>query len=224
MITKEDIVANVVTDYPKSADIFRNAGIDFCCGGQESIASAVNHKPNIDLNSLLNKLNHIDNTEGNSTINPKFLNVESLIQYIQSAYHETLKEEFKNLTPYMTKLAKVHGPSHPYLLKLQDLYREFRDSMLDHIRKEDEEDFPKLIQYSQGQDVQNIKIILEDLINDHEDTGQLLNVMNQLTSDYQNPEEACGTWKLVYQRLQNIERQTHQHVHLENHVLFKKVS
>lgn len=224
MITKEDIVADVVTDYPKSADIFRNAGIDFCCGGQESIASAVNHKPNIDLNSLLNKLNHIDNTEGNSTINPKFLNVESLIQYIQSAYHETLKEEFKNLTPYMTKLAKVHGPSHPYLLKLQDLYREFRDSMLDHIRKEDEEDFPKLIQYSQGQDVQNIKIILEDLINDHEDTGQLLNVMNQLTSDYQTPEEACGTRKLVYQRLQNIERQTHQHVHLENHVLFKKVS
>lgn len=224
MIKKEDIVADVVTDFPKSADIFRNAGIDFCCGGQESIASAVNHKPNIDLNSLLNKLNHIDNTEGNSTINPKFLNVESLIQYIQSAYHETLKEEFKNLTPYVTKLAKVHGPSHPYLLKLQDLYREFRDSMLDHIRKEDEEDFPKLIQYSQGQDVQNIKIILEDLINDHEDTGQLLNVMNQLTSDYQAPEEACGTWKLVYQRLQNIERQTHQHVHLENHVLFKKVS
>mgnify|MGYP001940025683 FL=1 len=224
MIKKEDIVADVVTDFPKSADIFRNAGIDFCCGGQESIASAVNHKPNIDLNSLLNKLNHIDNTEGNSTINPKFLNVESLIQYIQSAYHETLKEEFKNLTPYVTKLAKVHGPSHPYLLKLQDLYREFRDSMLDHIRKEDEEDFPKLIQYNQGQDVQNIKIILEDLINDHEDTGQLLNVMNQLTSDYQAPEEACGTWKLVYQRLQNIEHQTHQHVHLENHVLFKKVS
>ena len=224
MIKKEDIVADVVTDFPKSADIFRNEGIDFCCGGQESIASAVNHKPNIDLNSLLNKLNHIDNTESNSTINPKFLNVESLIQYIQSAYHETLKEEFKNLTPYVTKLAKVHGPSHPYLLKLQDLYREFRDSMLDHIRKEDEEDFPKLIQYSQGQDVQNIKIILEDLINDHEDTGQLLKVMNQLTSDYQAPEEACGTWKLVYQRLQNIERQTHQHVHLENHVLFKKVS
>lgn len=224
MIKKEDIVADVVTDFPKSADIFRNAGIDFCCGGQESIASAVNHKPNIDLNSLLNKLNHIDNTEGNSTINPKFLNVESLIQYIQSAYHETLKEEFKNLTPYVTKLAKVHGPSHPYLLKLQDLYREFRDSMLDHIRKEDEEDFPKLIQYSQGQDVQNIKIILENLINDHEDTGQLLKVMNQLTSDYQAPEEACETWKLVYQRLQNIEHQTHQHVHLENHVLFKKVS
>ena len=166
-------------------------------------------------------MNHIDNTEGNSTINPKFLNVESLIQYIQSAYHETLKEEFKNLTPYMTKLAKVHGPSHPYLLKLQDLYREFRDSMLDHIRKEDEEDFLNSFNIVKDKMYKTLKIILEDLINDHEDTGQLLNVMNQLTSDYQTPEEACGTWKLVYQRLQNIERQTHQHVHLENHVLFK---
>ncbi len=96
--------------------------------------------------------------------------------------------------------------------------------MLEHICKEDEKDFPKLIQYSQGQDVQDINIILEDLITDHNEAGQLLRLMNQITSDYQPPEETCGTWKLVYQRLQNIERQTHQHVHLENHVLFKKVS
>ncbi|SUM73777.1 cell wall biosynthesis protein ScdA [Staphylococcus saccharolyticus] len=149
MIKKEDIVADVVIDYPKSADIFRHAEIDFCCGGQESIASAVNHKLNTDLNSLLNKLNNIDIAESNSTINPKFLNVESLIQYIQSAYHETLREEFKNLTPYVTKLAKVHGTRHPYLLKVQDVYHQFRETMLEHICKEDEKDFPKLIQYSQ---------------------------------------------------------------------------
>ena len=114
----------------------------------------------------------------------------------------------------MTKLAKVHGPSHPYLLKLQDLYREFRDSMLDHIRKEDEEDFPKLIQYSQGQDVQNIKIILEDLINDHEDTGQLLNVMNQLTSDYQTPEEACGDMEACLPKDYKISNVKHTNMYI----------
>ena len=31
--------------------------------------------------------------------------------------------------------------------------------------------------------------------------------MNQLTNDYTIPNEACNTWRLVYQRLQAIEKQ-----------------
>lgn len=220
MITKDTIVADIVTDSPLSSDIFRRYGIDFCCGGNISIEEAVKNKK-VDANTLIEEINQLPQQQ-TGNINVKYLDVASLIQYIQSRYHETMREEFKNLSPYVTKVAKVHGPNHPHLVQLQDLYREYRDGMLEHMDKEDEHDFPLLIKISNGEDVENADAIIQSLVDDHTHTGELLAEMRDLTNQYQPPTEACQTWRLVYHRLENLERETHEHVHLENHVLFNK--
>lgn len=222
MITNESIVAEIVTDIPLSADIFRKYGIDFCCGGNISINEAVKNKK-VDAETLIDEINELPNhDQGN--INVKYLDAASLIQYIQSRYHETMREEFKNLSPYVTKIAKVHGPNHPFLIQLQDLYRQYRDGMLEHMAQEDEHDFPALIKLSRGEQVDHSSDIIQSLVDDHTQTGQLLEDMRELTNQYQPPSEACQTWRLVYHRLENLERETHEHVHLENHVLFNKFS
>ncbi|MBU6947672.1 iron-sulfur cluster repair di-iron protein ScdA [Staphylococcus haemolyticus] len=222
MITNESIVAEIVTDIPLSADIFRKYGIDFCCGGNISINEAVKNKK-VDAETLIDEINELPNhDQGN--INAKYLDAPSLIQYIQSRYHETMREEFKNLSPYVTKVAKVHGPNHPFLIQLQDLYRQYRDGMLEHMAQEDEHDFPALIKLSRGEQVDYSSDIIQSLVDDHTQTGQLLEDMRELTNQYQPPSEACQTWRLVYHRLENLERETHEHVHLENHVLFNKFS
>lgn len=135
-----------------------------------------------------------------------------------------MKEEFKNLTPYITKLVRVHGVKYPYLLDVQKLYQVFRDNMLEHTQKEDTVDFPKIIEYSNGQKVSDIENIITDLVSDHENTGDILNNIRRLTSDFELPNDACKTWKLVYHKLQNLEKITINHIHLENHVLFKKIA
>ncbi|WP_323693907.1 iron-sulfur cluster repair di-iron protein ScdA [Staphylococcus pseudintermedius] len=223
MIATQDKVADIVTHYPKTADVFRKHGIDFCCGGQISLEEAVSNHPKLSLTPLLQELEDASQQQGEG-MQPQYLSVPSLIQYIQARYHDTLREEFKQLTPYVTKLSRVHGPNHPNLMTLKSTFDAFKSAMLTHTDEEDQNAFPKLVRSANGETVEDIDAVVQSLVNDHDEAGALLQQMRELTHDFQPPAEACGTWRLVYDRIAHLERETHAHVHLENHVLFPKIT
>ncbi|MBC8694432.1 iron-sulfur cluster repair di-iron protein ScdA [Staphylococcus pseudintermedius] len=223
MIATQDKVADIVTHYPKTADVFRKHGIDFCCGGQISLEEAVSNHPKLSLTPLLQELEDASQQQGEG-MQPQYLSVPSLIQYIQARYHDTLREEFKQLTPYVTKLSRVHGPNHPNLVTLKSTFDAFKSAMLTHIDEEDQNAFPKLVRSANGETVEDIDAVVQSLVDDHDEAGALLQQMRELTHDFQPPAEACGTWRLVYDRIAHLERETHAHVHLENHVLFPKIT
>lgn len=223
MIATQDKVADIVTHYPKTADVFRKHGIDFCCGGQISLEEAVSNHPKLSLTPLLQELEDASQQQGEG-MQPQYLSVPSLIQYIQARYHDTLREEFKQLTPYVTKLSRVHGPNHPNLVTLKSTFDAFKSAMLTHTDEEDQNAFPKLVRSANGETVEDIDAVVQSLVDDHDETGALLQQMRELTHDFQPPAEACGTWRLVYDRIAHLERETHAHVHLENHVLFPKIT
>ncbi|EGQ3646377.1 iron-sulfur cluster repair di-iron protein ScdA [Staphylococcus pseudintermedius] len=223
MIATQDKVADIVTHYPKTADVFRKHGIDFCCGGQISLEEAVSNHPKLSLTPLLQELEDASQQQGEG-MKPQYLSVPSLIQYIQARYHDTLREEFKQLTPYVTKLSRVHGPNHPNLVTLKSTFDAFKSAMLTHTDEEDQNAFPKLVRSANGETVEDIDAVVQSLVDDHDEAGALLQQMRELTHDFQPPAEACGTWRLVYDRIAHLERETHAHVHLENHVLFPKIT
>ena len=61
--------------------------------------------------------------------------------------------------------------------------------------------------------------VMED---EHESAGDALRRLRQLTDDYRVPEGACNTWIALWHGLAALEEDMHQHIHLENNILFPR--
>jgi regulator of cell morphogenesis and NO signaling len=57
---------------------------------------------------------------------------------------------------------------------------------------------------------------------EHDNAGNALKRFRELTKDYNVPEEACNTWRALWSGLEALEESLHQHIHLENNILFPR--
>jgi regulator of cell morphogenesis and NO signaling len=60
------------------------------------------------------------------------------------------------------------------------------------------------------------------MLADHDDSGALLAKMRDLSGNYRAPDGACPSYRGLYHALEEFERDLHQHVHLENNILFPR--
>lgn len=217
-------VSDIVKEIPKSADIFRENRIDYCCGGRMPLAEAV-HARGLDLEGMLEEINSIEQHEGGG-IDVKYLDEAGIITFIQNRYHQELLNELSALTPYITKVARKHGPNEPHLVRLETLYRTLKNEMIAHTADEDRNVFPLIIEFMKDPTsklAETVKPHVSALESDHETVGDILKGMREITNDFTPHESACGTYQLVYARLEKLEKDTFEHVHLENNVLFERV-
>jgi regulator of cell morphogenesis and NO signaling len=57
---------------------------------------------------------------------------------------------------------------------------------------------------------------------EHKFVGDAMAEMRHLTGGFTPPADACSTYRVALQELDAFERDLHEHVHLENNVLFPK--
>ena len=224
---KNKHVAAIVKDYPRTADVFRKVGIDYCCGGKISLIEAV-ERCDFDNEEIFlaveDKVNQSSDEAGQ--IDMKYLSIPSIIEYIQNRYHKDLKEELANLTPFVERVAGRHGGTQPHLLELHDLFEKFKEEMIAHTADEDANIFPLIANYvddSENVPGPEVKEAVRKLVDDHDTAGEILMRMRNITDGYKLPENACGTYTLVYSRLETLEKKTFEHVHMENHILFERI-
>lgn len=227
-ITKEKTVASVVTENIKAAHVFKKHGIDFCCGGGISINKAC-EESGVDYSVIENELKVVDNVS--KKFNYDAWELDFLIDHIVNIHHTYVEENVTLLLQYADKVAKVHGDHHEELITINELFKEVADELTTHMKKEESILFPYVKQLVKAKrevvkpefphfvTLNNPIKIMED---EHEFAGEIFKTIARLSNHYTVPSDACNTFKAFFEKLKEFEQDLHQHIHLENNILFPK--
>jgi regulator of cell morphogenesis and NO signaling len=222
----DTLVKDIVNELPKTSDVFKKNRIDFCCGGNIPLSQACEQN-NLNMDSLLEELKVV--YEKSEPVDKDIAvwtdsETNTIIDHVISQYHRVSEEELKALSPYVTKVSRVHGDNHPELLKVNELFYEFKKELLDHMVKEEAIVFPLIRQIADNTapNREEAVAMIVELEKEHDHAGELLRQIRALTTDFELPLDACGTYRLVYKRLEDLEGLTFMHVHLENNILFPR--
>jgi regulator of cell morphogenesis and NO signaling len=213
----------VAQDY-RAASVFKEAGIDFCCGGKQNISETCS-KLGIDRNELvgkLDKLESIPNTTTQSFIewDPGFL-----CDYILNTHHKYVLKSLPELVMYTEKIASVHGERHPELIEVANLFSQINKELLQHMKNEEEVLFPSIKEIINSRSEKAKSTIISEitrLSGEHEFAGGAMDKINVITSGYLVPADGCNTYNVTFKLLREFEDDLHTHVHLENNILFPK--
>lgn len=225
---QERTVGEVVAEDYARAAVFSRLGIDFCCGGNRTVATAC-QQAGVPLEALEEALASADR-EGRNWPDPRGWNPDFLAHYIVQVHHGYVRETLPVLTAFADKVARVHGGSRPELLVIRERVAELAREMERHMADEEVELFPRIATLVEARRLGKTVAAPElggriaDLEDDHDHAGGLLREIRDLSDGFRPPPSACSTYRATYAKLREFEDDLHRHVHLENNVLFPRAA
>lgn len=228
-ITKDTIIGELVAQDYRTASIFKQNKIDFCCNGNRTIEDACLQKK-IDSMQLIQHLEEATTNSGNSGVDFNSFPLDVLADYIQKKHHRYAEAKMQEIIPYLNKIIKVHGSHHPELEQVGELFNETASELTVHMKKEELMLFPfiKKLEYAResGTPVQapfgSVENPIQMMLHDHDTEGERFRKIAALTDNYNPPADACTTYKVTFSLLKEFEEDLHLHIHLENNILFPR--
>lgn len=223
-------IRDIALESPQTTRVFEEFKIDYCCGGRKLLQDAC-QDAGLDFRLVAQKLESAmkDHDARGDSYQPEKKSPSQLIDYIIGKHHVFTVQEIERLTPLMEKVCTRHGDHHPHLFELQTVFTALTDSLVPHMRKEESVLFP-YIQMLESSLTENMSVSpphfgtvenpIRMMLADHEADGDRLRRMREISGDYTLPDGACPSFTALYAGLQDLEKDLHRHIHLENNVLF----
>lgn len=216
----ERTLADLALASPTATRVFHRHGLDFCCGGRESLADSC-QKAGLDVAQVSAELDaEAASTAASAGSERSWADapLHDLIEHLLGHFHADHREELPRLIAMAHKVESVHGDKPNCPRGLARHLESMMESLEDHMQKEEEILFPA-IEAGRGPETGTPVRVMES---EHRDHGRNLERMSELAHGYEPPPEACNTWKALYLGLRQLQEDLMQHIHLENHILFPR--
>jgi len=219
-------IGDIVLNFPATMRVFEALNVDYCCGGHRSLADACAHAGKA-LPEVLASLEGIEASAG--PLDPgtwQDAPLTELIAHIEATHHAFTRSELARVAPLMEKVLGVHGGHHPELARIAQCFQAMHSDLLPHLDKEEQILFPFIRGLDAGQVAAScfgtVQNPIQAMQNEHEQVGELLREVRDLTRDFTAPEDACGSFRSLYMGLRALEQDLHLHIYLESHLLFPR--
>ncbi len=227
-IDKKTIGEIVAEDY-RTAQIFKNHNIDFCCKGNRSIREACEPK-NMNPEAVMREIEALQRQTKEEVSDFQSWPLDLLADYIEKKHHRYVEEQIPVLKAYLEKLCRVHGTRHNELFEITEQFKACGGELAAHMKKEELVLFPfirKMARTLPGQEINQpyfgtVENPIQMMMHEHNTEGDRFRKISGLSGGYNPPADACGTYRVTYALLQEFEEDLHLHIHLENNILFPK--
>lgn len=231
MSLKQSTIGEIVSDNYHAAGVFREYGIDFCCGGGKLLGDVCESK-GIPFDEVVDRLKSAPWVNHSSGDNYNAWSPDFLVDYIINTHHTFVRKKSDELAGYAAKVAKVHGERHPENVEIFKKFITLTNELLEHLNEEENRVFPLIKKvYGKRQtgqipgenEISELNEELIQMVEEHEVAGSIMAEIRELSNEFTPPQDACATYRILYQNLADFEKDLHKHVHLENNILFKKM-
>jgi len=223
-------VREVALAIPNATRVFEKIKIDYCCGGDRLLGDAC-ARAGVRINEVERLLKENVAALSSETADFQHLSLAELIVHILNKHHVFTKSEMERLELLIAKVVTAHAEKHPELLAVRDLLAQLFDDLRPHMFKEEQILFPYIVELEQSILQQrprpfapfgSVNNPIGMMMVEHDAAGEILRELRKVTADYAVPSDGCISYQTLYLAIEEFEQDLHQHIHLENNILFPK--
>ena len=221
-------IGEMVRKRPHLSRVFDKLGIDYCCGGGKSLSEACAER-GLDPKTVSEVLEATEASRSVSSSEADYgtMSMTELADHIETTHHVYLRRELSRLEQMVQKVAEAHGQNHPEIRELVNIFGGLKVELEQHMMKEEQILFPA-IRELEGANREThfpfgtVANPIQMMEHEHDNAGNALGRMRELTKDYAPPDDACNTYRAMLDGLRELESDLHQHIHKENNILFPR--